>query len=231
MNESNEWIQCTDDKCPIPWAKKGEYEVMWIVVEAVQSWPLNLDANEVNWHESFRWRLTDGWIPVLGGMCPEQVKRAKGGEWELRYRDGEVKRPKFAPLDISRSRVFWEAMDMKSDVVAVRLIKKPIVNGAGQKPLDWVIGDIKECVRHPATPSTHRAAYIEAIQRAGLLPTFTSGTASVETEKQRLTREAWLRYKAKHPDPIPFRPLGEDEMNEIAAAALREHDRIWPRKV
>jgi len=32
-------------------------------------------------------------------------------------------------------------------------------------------------------------------------------------------------------DATPFKPMSEDEMNDIAAAALREHDRVWPRKI
>lgn len=55
-----------------------------------------------------------------------------------------------------------------------------------------------------------------------------SGVLPAETEKQRLTREAWQRHKAKHPDPIPFVPMRENEQYEIAAAALAEHDLVWP---
>lgn len=62
------------------------------------------------------------------------------------------------------------------------------------------------------------------------LKTASSEAGKPETEKQRLTREAWERYKARKPDPIPFAPMHENEMFEIAAAALAEHDKIWPRK-
>lgn len=43
-----------------------------------------------------------------------------------------------------------------------------------------------------------------------------------ETAQQTRTREAYARYKAKHPDPSPFRALGENAMNKIAAAALEK---------
>lgn len=49
-----------------------------------------------------------------------------------------------------------------------------------------------------------------------------------ETEKQRLTREAYTRYKASHPEPHPVSMIGEEQINEIAAAALIEHDKVWP---
>jgi hypothetical protein len=203
------WIQCTSAECPIPWAKKGEYEVEWNGI--LQSWANNLDANEAYWGLGFKWRLTNRWIPILGGICPEQIKDAKAGEWEYRCRNVSVVGRPICDVRNFRPEYFGSC-GTNTDIVAVRLIEQSVKTVS-----DYARGVTQPIVNGPSQTARVMCASI--------------GQSKQETPQQRLTREAWMRYKAKHPDSIPFRPLGEEEMNGIAAAALREHDKIWPKRM
>lgn len=86
----NEWITHDGGECPIPWAKAGEFEVKGrngqiVVAQAPASlrciWDHLYDQSDV-----IAYRLTDGWIPIIGGKLPVEVQSGD----HLRYADGAI---------------------------------------------------------------------------------------------------------------------------------------------
>lgn len=108
----SEWIKHDGGECPIPWAKAGEFQVSFFD-EGKRD---HLDASQIHWPSVnvIAYRLTDGWIPVIGWKCPQAVGW-RPGTWELKRQDGVVKIGEFKPDDSN-----WGPY-----VVALRLIKQP----------------------------------------------------------------------------------------------------------
>lgn len=116
------WLPHDGSECPIPWAKEKEYEVKGrngqIILAMV---PAN---NPIIWSHVFGaqnvigYRLTDGWIPVVGEKCPTQIAEALAGEWEWKLKNGETYNP-----NIPANFMEWDRLN--PNIVAVRLIKQP----------------------------------------------------------------------------------------------------------
>lgn len=114
---------------------------------------------------------------------------------------------------------------MEAKKFAARCKMRPVAGGAN-------IPTSSVCIRCGATEETMRKHGCAGVAQ-GLpicAPWKLFEVLDSETSKQRLNREAYERYKAAHPESRPVLPIGEDRMNEIAATALVEHDRIWPKK-
>jgi hypothetical protein len=206
------WIKHDGGECPIPWAKSGEFDV-----QLRGGFIENISAPElVSWQDAFQeasiiaYRLTDGWIPVKGdGTIPAQIKGAKSGEWEYKLACGKTG----FSCDIAIASNRWWTQAKTNDpyrVVAVRLVKQ-------------IPDELKEGMRKASEKNIKLAEQLIENQTRGL-------RQAQETEKQRLTREAWTRYKAAHPDPVPVPALGESGIEAIFTKAFWEHDKHWPRK-
>ena len=124
-----EWIKHDGGECPIPWAKEGEWEAL-----RMDGSPRNFGCPQGNARESFCWkhegfsvdiahyRLTDGWIPILNGVCPFN---AGHGEWEWKERSGNTN--KFPAEETAKiTKHYWGNTGSAAEIVAVRLIKQSV---------------------------------------------------------------------------------------------------------
>lgn len=130
---TEDWIKHDGGPCPIPWAKKGEYEAKRADGLLYSSM---IDANEIqSWEEMHiaietqitDYRLTQGWLPVKGdGTIPAGIVEAKAGEFEVKYRSGAVYlsyiEPKKWVPHFDHTGVSY------ADIVAVRLVQKKVLN-------------------------------------------------------------------------------------------------------
>jgi hypothetical protein len=186
----SEWIPHSGGGCPISWAKAGEYDI------AFRNGDIHLDSKfpPKDWRwvatntsmDIVAWRLTDGWIPALGGKIPKEIEGAKAGEWEWRRGDGRIFQANYRAEQTYSNG--WGI-----EIVAVRLVKRS---------------------QQQVEPTLH-----DVLVAAG----FGSGGKYGEAAQQRLTREAYERYKARFPKVSPFRPLGETGIDECAALACKDH--------
>lgn len=178
-----------------PWHRERD-QLRWATYEDYIMRPSELGGWE--------FRLTHCWLYVVGdGSIPEDIKGAKGGEWEIRFRDGSTTdKLADASLVIPAS---WKHTQTFNDIVAVRrIVPKKL---SAQEALE----SCKPVVDHPEDKSGYEYTYafIDAYY--------------VESTQRRLTREAYERYKAKQPVSVPFRSLGEAGIDEAAAMACKEH--------
>jgi hypothetical protein len=228
------WIPHDGGDCPIPWAKAGGFELKvrnggLISTKGVRDllWSHGGRAYDI-----MAWRLTDGWIPVIGGNMPKEIEGAKKGEFELRFESGTIM------LASHPAKYLYFETTSVSRIVAVRLVKRSqpvITTGPYHNPLnDFSV--------QQAEPTLHDVLDAAGFGRGGKHKEIGIDLASgpdravyskplKETAKQRLTREAYQAYKARFPKVSPFRQLSEEDQMSIAAAALREHDKKWPRKL
>lgn len=202
------------DICPIPWCPAGAWEykarngrVFSELPEPTAykwgHWDIDRDGEE----DIVAFRLTNNWIYVPGdGTIPEAIRGAKAGEWEYKLSNSVTVIVDVCAVN-ELSHWFKHEHDSR-DIVAVRLVK----TSAQEK--------VEKAVREASEKSAELARKLIENQKP----------RAAETDQQRRTREDYLAYKAKHPDPIPFTPMRENEQYEIAAAALAEHDKYWPRK-
>jgi len=217
------WIHHTGTKCPIPWAQAGEYEIIReednhrnAVIARTRD-----AASLVGWRNKkiTHWRLTNGWIPVIGGRCPEAIGWKKG-EWEYRIREGGVTTALNPP-----SRYNFNNLG-PCGIVAVRLIKEEV------KPL-------KQDARGTYSIS---AKDVAELQDRFLKPIDTVYFNIFNTDDpQEKPPEAYLRFRAsprgkealamigKAEEPR-FKPLGEDAMLNIFSASLTEFEAKIERK-
>lgn len=196
---TEDWIKHDGGPCPIPWAKNGELQVKF------RDGQIGLDASQfVGWweHESgyddneiIAYRLTDGWHPVKGdGTIPEAIKGAKAGEWEYKMRKGDINTAYDPPC------MYGWADYGDYTFVAVRLIQSED-KSAIQKLNDAEYEKLK--------------FYRETVKLE---------KQKKETPQQALTRAAYLRYKAAHPQPLPAPPaMGEDGLMAAMAQAVKGH--------
>lgn len=227
------WIKWEGGECPIPWAGPDDYKVRFYDDSRQSGARYQERATYWIWQNSrtrnpiTHFRLTNGWIYVHGdGTIPEQIRGAKAWEWELRYRHGQTTisahEPRWWQTGGKHNGNFHHA-NHRIDIVAVRLVKK--MNGkckinCGHGNCIFCLEKRKPLVGEYALKQIEIDKLLSEQPKLPLL----------ETAKQRLTREDYLAYKAKHPDPVPFVPMRENEQYEIAAASLVEHDKYWPRK-
>lgn len=119
------WIKHDGGECPIPWARAGEFEHRLRNGEIRQK----EDANRPSWshpwgededpaYDIIAYRLTDGWIPVVGWKCPFDLAKFGEHKVEIRWRDDSLWIGHHAVKLICCAG--WEG-----SIVAVRLIKRP----------------------------------------------------------------------------------------------------------
>jgi hypothetical protein len=127
--DADGWIKHDGGENPIPWAAKGEFEYRLRrgdcykdLPSAGLDWPYKANHPMV---DIVAFRLTQGWLPVKGdGTIPDGVKGAKAGEFEIKLRSGVV-RISGNPIELW-SGCLDHTFKTGLDIVAVRLIKKPI---------------------------------------------------------------------------------------------------------
>lgn len=114
------WIKHDGGPCPIPWAKVGEFEAKrfdgmtygkGINASAIQSWETMHIAKET---QIIAYRLTGGWIPIVGGKCPQAIG-FQAGTWEIKSSYGDIIK---GGHDIVND--YWTGF-----AVAIRRIKQP----------------------------------------------------------------------------------------------------------
>jgi len=241
------WIPHDGGSCPIPWAREGEFEAENDLIICRN----DLRAISITWSCVTRYRLTNGWIPCNGKTMPKELKGVKTREYEIRWR-----KPEYFTSNVAREPYEWNwehlgtggdimavrIIKLREEVVAIRRIRKQIPDEL-KEVLHKINQKLIEPVKHLIENQTDQTEglrvskekqsiqeNIDATRKSITQRPSWMKTPLFETEKQRLTREAWLRYKAKNPDPIPFHPLGEDKIFSIYAEASQEHDKIWPIK-
>ena len=90
LEEEASWIPHDGGPCPIPWAKAGEYEVVFYQHGFKHPYrPEAISADIFINNSISHYRLTDGWIPIINGKCL-QVIGWQAGTWEWRNASGEV---------------------------------------------------------------------------------------------------------------------------------------------
>jgi hypothetical protein len=195
-HNEGEWVSHNGVECPIPWALAGEWsrklrhgcmeiKVPFAAIDAI-GWKHNLGVLD-----TVAWQLTDGWLPIINGMCPQAVGW-KAKEWEWRNAGGDIIKGQHN-IEIDK----WKF------AVAVRRIEQAI---KPKKPIKMPL-KIEDMFAIPA-----RSA--EAYLRFRASPRGKEALAMIGKAEGR-----------------QFKPIGEDTINDIAAEALREHDKRWPRKI
>jgi hypothetical protein len=198
--ENDEWILHTGIGCPIPWAKYGE-------------WNRRLRNGSVGIEVPFTANAALGWNwygentdivawQLTDGWIPIIDKRCPQALGWL----ANTWEYRCSDGTISKGNIDIISRLWSGDVVAVRLIKEEV------KPLK------KEVTIHLKTLVSEPILY-------GFKPEY----------------ESYLRFRASprgkealamigKREGRRFKPLGEDTINDIAAEALRKHDKLWPRK-
>lgn len=154
------WIPHDGGPCPIPWAKAGEWEFRMrtrtshLCTGSSERfrWGHRKDAGDI-----IAYRLTNGWVPVVGGKCPQSLGW-KSHEWEWRGSEGNVETG-YCDLEVDN----W------SIAVAVRRIKQPdelVCNGANCGCTDGR-SHSKECVaEHEQTTGMFSEDQLKRLARA-----------------------------------------------------------------
>ena len=108
------WVKHYGEKCPIPWAEGGEYQIVIdnIKFDSAQA-AIRWDWGGPSVGRITAYRLTDRWIPVIDGKCPQA---ADWDNWEWRSAEGDITRGAF--------RVYADSC--WHPAVAVRPIKQNI---------------------------------------------------------------------------------------------------------
>lgn len=116
---SEDWIKHDGGPNPIPWAQAGDWECR--DKTGCHIAPQVGSASGI-WSGIIAYRLTDGWAPVKGdGTIPEEIRGAKAGEWEVKFRNMKT------VLETSGLHMYsWHHYPVvaDTDIVAVRLVKK-----------------------------------------------------------------------------------------------------------
>ena len=237
-----EWIPHSGGECPIPWAKVGEYQVKNTLGEVMRYVPLQCRDELGAWMWVSAYRLTDRWIPVIDGKCPIV---ASAGQWEKRLSNGVSVVDQFPTfigyaldqaivavrlvkskqtiqenINAARESVKQRPEWMKdkvfeteaNNIVAISLVKSmPDELKEGLRKASEKVELMREenAKQRPKRDMEHKYVY-----EIGITP---------EKQLQRvLSVMAVNRYKAAHPDPIPFRPLGQDGIEAAIFASLCE---------
>jgi hypothetical protein len=187
------------------------------------------------------------WIPHYGGECP--IHWAKVGEYELKFTCGSL----YTPRNMDAVKCFWD-----SDIIAWRLTNgwTPVIDERmpleliAAKSAEWEYrnrnGEVNKACSSPwqhafdDNNSPYDIVAVRLLKKAEKPAPQTLNIEEMLAAPAR-TSDAYLRFRSsqrgkealaqigKSQEP-QFKPLGEDAINDIAAAALREHDNLWPRK-
>ena len=221
------WIPHDGGPCPIPWAKEGEWEWRLGCNTSKAGHIALLDALEdQNWqHQNFHrritsYRLTHGWIKVVD----EKILVAVNAGDEKRFRNREI------------DTFMWDHEPglVARDIVAVRHTKPREITTQEDKILNDALKASVKIIKQPKIHISKEGLAIAWSEKdCAYMPVAKYQLVTVkETEKQRLTREVSTAYFAKlHAKQEPVRLLTDDGITAIAAAALVEHDKVWPRKI
>jgi len=223
--EETEWIPHDGGGCPVPWAAAaGEFEQEFDNGYGLKR-TTQTKATYTAWCFVKRWRLTDGWIPVLNGKMPKEIEGAKHSEFEIRFDSGAVE-PAF--LD-ARNYNFDSGI---FQIVAVRLVKRHVTHEE-QKRLDEVTGDVREsvvvgCLACNGPCLGHGEPFRNDSNQPRQKLTKAQWVAQAKDKKREQQRqrssEAYERYKARFPKPNPA-PRSIGDIEGLILAAMMEGER------
>jgi len=222
------WIEHSGGECPIHWAKCEEFEVMVRrgTIHKPRNYPPLWDHLMAD-TDIVAWRLTDGWIPVIGGKYSKSIDLSE--KYDIRNKSGTV----YTSFQGRSVQVGLEGGwdNNNGDIVAVRLVKRHVTHEE-QKRLDKVAGDIREsviigCLACNGPCKGHDEPFRNDSNQPRQKLTKAQWVAQAKDKKREQQRqrssEAYERYKARFPKPEPFRPLGEAGIDECAALACKGH--------
>jgi hypothetical protein len=145
------------------------------------------------------------WVPVVNGKCPEKFEL-----WEhvqCQFANGDI-------MYMSYSGTFCDSIiGVRRRGPAEKVVLKGYTNAAQPKDLP------------PPPKGFKRVEYPDTNWEK----IFVQNHDAYHRFRQSPRGKEALSMIGKHEGPA-FAPLGEDVINEIAAAALEAHDLVWPRR-